>query len=185
MINQYRERLLAFLLAHSPFDETEARHWAHIISFLRRTPLPFSRTTTKGHITGSAILINQEKSHMLLIWHEKLQCWLQPGGHCEADDQTTAACALRELLEETGLSADDVQLASEQPFDVDVHPIPAFGDESRHHHYDVRYLFTLRSAGLPTIHHNGELVAEWRPLTDVAKCRDDSLARLAQKILQQ
>jgi 8-oxo-dGTP pyrophosphatase MutT (NUDIX family) len=33
-----------------------------------------------------------------LVWHPRLECWLPPGGHAEADE-TAAQCAVREVLE--------------------------------------------------------------------------------------
>jgi 8-oxo-dGTP pyrophosphatase MutT (NUDIX family) len=38
-----------------------------------------------------------------LIWHPRLACWLPAGGHVEPDE-TTVQAAVREALEETGLS---------------------------------------------------------------------------------
>ena len=39
-----------------------------------------------------------------LVWNPRLGCWLQAGGHVEADE-TPAEAAVREVLEETGLRA--------------------------------------------------------------------------------
>ena len=47
--------------------------------------------------------------------------------------------AAREALEESGIEG--LILASAHPFDLDIHEIPAKGDEPAHFHYDVRYMF--------------------------------------------
>lgn len=40
---------------------------------------------------------------VLLLWHEKLQMWLPPGGHVEPNELPDEA-AVREVLEETGIA---------------------------------------------------------------------------------
>lgn len=54
----------------------------------------------KKEFTSSVYLI--ENQMVLLIYHLKLQKWLSPGGHVEANE-TPAEAAKREVLEETGL----------------------------------------------------------------------------------
>ncbi len=177
-LNHYQSTLLTCLNQYQPFDSAEAAHRLSIIQFLKQTQYPFSRSTQHGHITSSAVLVNADSSAALLVWHRKLKRWLQPGGHCEpASDTSTHATALRELLEETGLSTPAVALVDTTPFDVDVHLIPATRTEPAHYHYDVRYLFRL----------TGEQVeidgARWVALPILAESVDDSIARFGKKLL--
>jgi len=44
-------------------------------------------------------------NRVLLVFHKTLHLWLPPGGHIEAGE-TPSACAVREVLEETGLHID-------------------------------------------------------------------------------
>jgi ADP-ribose pyrophosphatase YjhB (NUDIX family) len=169
------QALLTLLKSHRPFDAQEAAHLERIQHFLLTTPEPFSRTTQAGHITGSAVIWERKTQTLLLLWHVKLQRWLQPGGHCEPlEDTDTVATAWRELLEESEVAQACFALAQPAPFDVDVHEIPARGDEPTHYHYDVRYLFTLEGDLPPTLRAV--------PLAEVAQFSDASLARLAQKL---
>jgi 8-oxo-dGTP pyrophosphatase MutT (NUDIX family) len=48
--------------------------------------------------------------------------------------------ALREAREETGIDGLELHPSAPRPLDVDVHPIPARGDEPAHRHLDLRYL---------------------------------------------
>jgi 8-oxo-dGTP pyrophosphatase MutT (NUDIX family) len=69
--------------------------------------------------------------------HRKLDRWLQFGGHCDGGVNVLAV-AQREAYEESGTN--ELAVASERPFDLDIHDIPAFGNEPPYQHYDVRYV---------------------------------------------
>ena len=176
------EPLLHALAAHPSADETEHAHASRIVEFLRTEAQPFSRATAHGHITGSAVIVDAAREHMLLIWHEKLQRWLQPGGHCEPDgpewDVDVAATALRELCEETELRPQQVTLQP-QVFDVDVHRIPARKQEPDHWHYDVRFLFVVNE---PVQFENP--LTRWVPMAELLQLADASLSRLAMKVVK-
>ena len=91
-----------------------------------------------GHFTCSAFVVDQKMQLVTLIAHKKLKLWLQPGGHIEADDSSFIAAARREVEEETGLK----QLKLLSPLcDLDIHQIPALGDEPAHEHFDIRVLY--------------------------------------------
>ncbi len=43
------------------------------------------RTCRPGHLTGSALVVDPDDRRILLLFHAKLQRWLQPGGHADGD----------------------------------------------------------------------------------------------------
>lgn len=120
----------------------------------------FSRQNLPGHITGSAFVVSPDAQQTLLIHHRKLDLWLQPGGHCDGD-QDVLGVACRELAEETGLT--DFQLASKRIFDVDVHPIPQNTREPAHFHHDIRYLI-IADPATPLIQNHETLDMRWVPM---------------------
>ena len=128
---------MAALAGHRPFDAHEAEMLAKISAFVREHEDCFERSLKIGHVTGSAWIVDAARSRALLTHHAKLNKWLQPGGHCDGDGDV-AGVAMREALEETGLTR--LRLVSPAVFDVDAHVIPARGAEPEHVHYDVRYL---------------------------------------------
>ncbi len=60
------------------------------------------------HFTASALIQNDE-GKVLLVYHKKLDVWLYPGGHIEANE-TPDEALVREVKEETGL---DVEIIGE------------------------------------------------------------------------
>lgn len=91
-----------------------------------------------GHFTASAFLLNNDQTKFLLMHHKKLNKWIQVGGHCEDTDSNILDAAFREAVEESGIK--DIEIVSEQIFDIDVHYIPERPNELAHYHYDVRFL---------------------------------------------
>jgi 8-oxo-dGTP pyrophosphatase MutT (NUDIX family) len=108
-----------------------------MMEFIMDEPGCFDRTTIKGHLTGSAWLVDPSHQSVLLTHHRKLNRWLQLGGHADGEGNLLAV-ALTEAREESGI--DHVVPISAEIFDVDIHPIPARGQDPEHLHYDVRFL---------------------------------------------
>ncbi len=94
-----------------------------------------------GHITGSFLIINPEKTKVLLMFHKKFQKWLQFGGHSDGNCDTRAT-AIREFHEESGIEMEPILLGG--IFDIDIHDIPAdLKWRPTHQHYDILYLGTI------------------------------------------
>ena len=61
--------------------------------------------------TVGALIIHGGR--VLLVHHKELDCWLPPGGHIELDEDPDQAL-FREIQEETGLTANDIEIISDQ-----------------------------------------------------------------------
>jgi 8-oxo-dGTP pyrophosphatase MutT (NUDIX family) len=109
---------------------------------------PRSRATMPGHLTGSAIVLSNDRKSLLLIHHRKLNRWLQPGGHLEPNE-TPLQAAHREVAEEAGLDGLELLPAITAdpaiPLDIDIHLIPANSKKSEpaHLHHDFRYVMVV------------------------------------------
>lgn len=138
----------------------------------------FERELTVGHITGSAWVLDRERTHALLHHHHKLGRWMQLGGHADGDPDVLGV-AMREAMEESGLR--DVKPISGEIFDVDIHEIPARDAEPRHFHYDVRYLLEAdRLQPLRISSESKEL--RWARLDEIpGLTEEESVLRMARK----
>lgn len=146
----------------------------------------FERSCRDGHVTGSAWIASPDGEQALLILHRKLGAWLQPGGHADGDSDP-AAVAGREAMEESGLES--LRLidwwrdgsATPQPFDVDVHRIPARGDDPEHLHLDIRFLLVADPAEQPRASDESDQ-ARWVPRARIGLLnREPSLLRMAER----
>ena len=93
------------------------------------------------HVTASAVVVHPSTARVLLRWHDRMQGWLQVGGHADSGEVDPYVVALREAREETGLedlvpwpSADEPRIVQ-----VAIVPVPAGKGEPAHHHADIRY----------------------------------------------
>lgn len=139
-VNPSRDSLIALLSAHVPTDAQERADLENMRDAVQSLGQPFSRTQVRAHFTGSAVIVDPSGERVCLVHHAKLNRWLQPGGHCEPQDEgSLERTALREAAEETGLSV-TLHPTAPRPLDVDAHLIPARNTEKDHHHLDIRYL---------------------------------------------
>lgn len=131
---------------HAQTDADDAlRHT--MLAFLDAQPNACARANVPGHITASVVILNEARTHVVLTLHPRVGEWLQLGGHCEDSDTTVAAAALREGLEESGLS--DLRVDSDL-LTMHTHPITcSLGVPTRH--LDLRFLAIAEGPGLPQL----------------------------------
>ena len=139
----------------------------------------FQRTHLPGHITGSAWIVNPDKSKTLLVHHAKLNKWVQPGGHADGEEDILNV-ALREGEEETGLKN---LRPSTKIFDIDIHPIPERKDFPEHFHYDIRFLVQADEHD-PVIVSEESHDVRWINLNELEKfTAERSVLRMKEKIV--
>ena len=140
-VDDHRKTVLAILDQHRPSDAEERDDVDSIKGFVDAHSDCFGKVNPSGHITGSAFVIDP-KGRILMTFHRKLQRWLQLGGHGTPTEINPADTALREALEESGLSSLSFHPEfGSTPFDIDMHIIPARKGEPAHPHLDFRYVF--------------------------------------------
>lgn len=177
-----REQILQLLDDHQPIDDHEARMLEQIKQFVRRYDDFAARAQAAGHLTGSAWVVSEDHTHALLTHHNKLNFWVQLGGHVE-DDADMLSAAQREACEESGLM--QITPLSDQIFDVDVHAIPANPKEPAHFHYDIRFLF-VADRTVPLIVSSESKDVAWVELEKISELtQEESVLRMVRKTMGQ
>ncbi|MGW2087097.1 NUDIX hydrolase [Streptomyces sp. NPDC001880] len=144
------------------------------LDHLARHPDGMWKACEAGHLTASALVVDPERGRVLLTLHRKLRMWLQMGGHCEPQDVSLAAAALREATEESGVTG--LTLLAGGPVTLDRHAIPA----PCHWHLDVQYVALAPSGATEQI-SDESLDLRWFGYDEVASVADASVVRLMER----
>lgn len=152
---------------------------ARLAEFVSTYENCFERTLLIGHVTGSAWIVDRDRTHVLLTHHRKLDKWLQLGGHADGDSDVLRV-AMREAEEESGLTT--LQPVHREIFDVDIHLIPLRKTEPEHFHYDVRYALEAdRAEPIRVSDESHDL--RWVPVDEVAGLTaEESVLRMVRKM---
>jgi 8-oxo-dGTP pyrophosphatase MutT (NUDIX family) len=176
----HRKAVLALITRHfeRDLDSHESAMTQETIRFVREHEDCLLRTQLKGHLTGSAWVVDPSRQRTLLTHHRKLDKWLQLGGHADGDPDLLNV-ALREAEEESGLTK--LRVVSAELFDVDRHLIPARKDEPEHWHFDLRFMIEADPAD-PLIVTNESKDLAWVNVDQVISLNSsESMARMVRK----
>ena len=164
----------------TPICHIEEEHRKHIIPGTWRTQCPGKTKTTKDsrHLTASVVILNENWDKVLLVHHALTDKWQFPGGHVEENEEP-GACAMREAMEETGVTVTQAGVRSKThgavqsyypPFAVAEFEAPADPEwnEPAHHHIDFLYI-AVADENVPLVPQEGEVkAARWFPIPDLS-----------------
>lgn len=125
-----------------------------------------------GHVTASSAIISADGSRVVLTLHRIHRFWLQTGGHCEPEDTTLGAAALREATEESGIRG--ITLLP-RPVRLDRHPVPCGGGSF---HLDVQYAALAPPDAVLVRDPNESADLGWFPIDGLPEPSDDACRAL-------
>ncbi len=164
-------RVLRTWVAPSPAqDELRRSYLAHLDAHSDAT----WRSCAQGHLTTSALVLDDAHERTLLTLHPKVNRWLQLGGHCEPTDRTLAGASAREAWEESGIGQ---LVPAPGPLRLDRHLVPCWGPGSSVAHLDVQYAFTAPAGAREQISVES-LDLRWWPVDALPEDGDDGLRAL-------
>ncbi len=175
-----RKELIGKLNNYKAFNKYEEMMQNRLLRFVKKEADCFNRELLNGHVTASCWVMSDTKNEVLLIHHAKLDKWLQPGGHCDGNENIYEV-AKTELKEETGLIPTS---QNDAIFDLDIHTIPERNGIPEHEHFDIRFVFIV-NRNKELIHNHETKGMKWMQLKEVDKyTKEDSVLRMRDKCLK-
>jgi 8-oxo-dGTP pyrophosphatase MutT (NUDIX family) len=144
-----------------------------VLAFVRGRTDACRRECVPGHVTASALVLDDSGTQVLLTLHPRLGRWVQLGGHCDEDDPDVVAAALREATEESGVAG--LRIAPELAA-VHVHPVVcSLGVPTRH--LDLQFVAHAPAGAQIAISDESEDL-QWWPADALPDGADHALAYL-------
>lgn len=153
-----KQHLLNSLNDFKPYDKLEQNEFELLKKFLledKNNEFHKRNNYNPGHITCSALVLNERKDKVLINHHKKYDRWLHFGGHWDNEKETPYQIAIRELCEEAfGYSTENQKFPNlnsfniyspypEKLIDIGIYYLDNIPNMPNHAHYDLRYLFII------------------------------------------
>ena len=163
------ENIIKEIENYIPQNEDEVACQKEMLDFLLTwKEKALTRENTNGHFSASCIVINEQKTKVLFVYHLIYQSWSFIGGHID-NETNLFLVAKKELEEETGT----------QPFKAYPHMIaiqklkvPQHYKNHQiietHYHYDVCFLFMVKESDPIRIKEDENKDVRWLPIDDIS-----------------
>jgi 8-oxo-dGTP pyrophosphatase MutT (NUDIX family) len=152
-------------------EQDSLRH--AVLAFLDARDDACRRECVPGHVTASALVLDDSGRRVLLTLHPRLGRWVQLGGHCDDADGDIVAAALREATEESGIADLRIERALVA---VHVHPVTcSLGVPTRH--LDLQFVARAPAGAQIAISDESDDL-QWWPIDDLPGGTDEALAYL-------
>lgn len=144
-----------------------------VLAFLDVRDDACRRDCVPGHVTASALVLDDSGKRVLLTLHPRLGRWVQLGGHCDDADSDIVGAALREATEESGVA--DLRIEPDLVA-VHVHPVTcSLGVPTRH--LDLQFV-AHAPAGAQITLSDESVDLRWWPRDALPTGSDEALAYL-------
>jgi 8-oxo-dGTP pyrophosphatase MutT (NUDIX family) len=175
-----RESAIAILTEWQAPDPAQDSLRHAVLSFVHGRTDACRRDCVPGHVTASALVLDDDGAHVLLTLHPRIGRWVQLGGHCEDDDDDIVAAALREAIEESGVT--ELRIAPELAA-VHVHPVTcSLGVPTRH--LDLQFVAHAPAGAQIAISDESDDL-RWWPADALPPGTDGALAYLVARATRQ
>jgi len=156
------ELLRKALEAYRPYDEAEVCEKQVMLDFLANHPDALNRENKVAHFTATAWIVNEDRTRVLMVYHNIYQSWSWVGGHADGEEDLFEVVK-KEIAEETGLTklkplVDGIYSLRIIPVE---HHIKKGKYINSHLHLDVEYLFEANEADVVRIKEDENSGVGW------------------------
>lgn len=125
-----------------PYNEQEASDKELMLDYINKFDDVLTRNNKMCHFTASNWIVNENRTKVLMIYHNIYKSWAWTGGHTDGDSDLLHV-ALKEAEEETGIK--NLKLLSDAIFGLQILTVDSHIKKekfvSSHLHLDCCFLF--------------------------------------------
>lgn len=161
------DRLKEQIWAYRPVNEQEERDKELILRCLETEKDIFTRENHLAHMTASAWIVNEQRTKVLMAYHNIYKSWSWLGGHADGETDLLKV-ALKEAQEESGIR--HVKPVSEKIYSLEVLTVDGHVKKgayvSSHLHLNVTYLLQAEETDVLHIKEDENSNVAWFPLEE-------------------
>ena len=162
-------KLLNEILKYNPYNEQEEKDKELFISLLSNEKDIFTRENKLVHLTASSWIVNEDRTKILLCYHNIYNSWTWLGGHADGEEDLLKV-AIKEAKEESGLTnikpLDEGNIFSLESLCVEGH-IKKGVYVSSHIHLNITYLLEASDKELLKIKEDENKNLGWFDFDDI------------------
>lgn len=167
-----------------PYNEQEKNDRKLMLEYIDFFPELLTRSNPCCHFTASAWIVNQERTKVLMVYHNIYHSWSWVGGHCDGDANLIRV-VLKEIEEETGLK--DVKVLNDGIFGLQILTVDAHIKKgnyiSSHLHLDCCFLIEAEESSHLRIKKDENSKVKWILIDKVNEyCTELKMRKIYQKM---
>lgn len=169
-----------------PKDAREESEKREILTLMEREgDRLLLRECSYAHMTASSVIVNRNRTKMLMAFHKIYQSWAWTGGHADGDGDFEAV-ARREAQEETGIQ--NLKKLGAGAASLEVLPVWAHRKHGQmvasHLHLNISYLFEADDTLPLRIAEDENSAVGWIPIAQLEEyVREKDMMPIYQKLL--
>lgn len=155
---------------YKPYNEQEQRDKQTMLKYIEAFDNILVRENEFAHFTASIWAVNQEKTKVLMVYHNIYQSWTWTGGHSDGEADLLKV-AIKELKEETGVK--NVKPLKEEIFSLEVLTVDGHIKKekyvSSHIHLNLTYLLEVDEKEILHSKADENSGVKWVPIEEIVK----------------
>lgn len=153
-----------------PYNEQEEMDKSFMLDFIEHNEDYLTRENRVGHFTASNWIVNQDRTKVLMIFHNIYQSWAWTGGHADGDEDLLQV-ARKEAEEESNLG--QLKLLKDGIFSLEVLTVNGHVKNgkyvSSHLHLNCTFLFEADESAILKFKADENSGVQWVPIEEATK----------------
>ena len=157
-----------------PYNEQEASDKKLMLDYINKFDDVLTRENKMCHFTASNWVVNEDRTKVLMIYHNIYKSWAWTGGHADGDSDLLHV-ALKEAEEETGIN--NLKLLSDGIYGIQILTVDSHIKKgkfvSSHLHLDCCFLFEANEKDNLRIKNDENSGVKWIDIDKVTEITNE------------